>query len=246
MKRRELLTPSEEPPSPDVTQTIMNYKTLEELNKAFFSHKEGEPDKVSRRIQFKQKESSYLEDFTNQKIQNKDRITERKKWLYKIRENKIMDCWMNQKWDNLIRNNGEVYTNRLNSTSIGFAKNLSMTSSQYTNRNSFQNRDCQSSTPARDIVVERAQKYKYKMDKLKLLWNKTTFLKFYDLKRMSIDQSKLNGVVIQIKDKLWKPQVREEATMEVVIDSFGQSKGYLINGFHGEGIKQIVQFTVIK
>lgn len=147
----------------------MNYKTLEELNKAFFTHKEGDSTKNARKIQFKQGEVSYIEDFTNQQILNKDKLTERKKCLSKMRENKVMDCWMNQKCDNLIQNSGKVFTNRLNVTSIGFAKNLSMTSSQYTNRNGFQARECRSSTPARDIILEKAQKYKYTMDKLKLL-----------------------------------------------------------------------------
>ena len=68
-----------------------------------------------------------------------------------------------------------------------------------------------------------------------MIWNKIT-----------LEQTKFNAAVIQVKDKLWKPQVREEGTMEVVVDELGHHKGYLINGFNGEGIRQIVEFTISK
>lgn len=40
--------------------------------------------------------------------------------------------------------------------------------------------------------------------------------------------------------------MREEASLEVVFNAQGQAKGYLIGGFNGSGIKQIVQLELLK
>jgi hypothetical protein len=50
--------------------------------------------------------------------------------------------------------------------------------------------------------------------------------------------------VLDATPKLWRPQVREEATIEVVTNEFGSTTGYLIGGFNGDAIKQIVEFKL--
>ena len=50
----------------------------------------------------------------------------------------------------------------------------------------------------------------------------------------------------KIRSKLWRPQVREEFSLDVVANSNGKIQGYLIGGFNGNGIKQIVGMDLIR
>ena len=73
-----------------------------------------------------------------------------------------------------------------------------------------------SSSPQNMIIYKKTQRYKYTMDELKLSWNKNTFVKFYELKQKIEDNSLISASIHDAKQKLWKPQVREEATIEVI------------------------------
>lgn len=179
---------------------------------------------------------------------------------------------MNQKCSNLIEYHGSnLNSNRLNMTIASMNGNRSLLFSQFSTRQKLESRDSHnpfqqkrfnlyspvpiysgesmtqenSKTPTRDLIVKKVQKYKYTMDKMKLSLNKTTFMKFYDLKRKLEDNSSLTAVATPIKAKLWKPQVREEATIEMISGPKGKPTGFLINGFNGDVIKQIVKFDVI-
>lgn len=103
-----------------------------------------------------------------------------------------------------------------------------------------------SSSPRNEVILKKTQKYKYTMDELKLSCNKNTFIKFYELKQKIEDNSWITATVTDSKQRLWKPQVREEATVEVVSNEKNERIGYIINGFNGEGIKQIVKFKIMK
>lgn len=165
-------------------------------------------------------------------------------------------------------------TNRMNATSVTFGTNRNIMTSQYTNRKllasqgvhkrckksaymNFMSPDSkffsdyspsESATGSAVSVVlpKKAQKLKYTMDKLKLTCNKTTFMKFYELKSKATNLQKLFGNITNIKSRIWKPQVREEWTLDIITNENGEPKGYLINGFNGDGIKQIVQLDIIK
>ena len=96
------------------------------------------------------------------------------------------------------------------------------------------------------MLMKKTQKIKYTMDELKLTCNKTTFMKFYDLKSKVANLQKLYANVTKIKSHVWKPQVREECTLDIVSGESGVPKGYLVNGFNGDGIKQIVQLSIYR
>lgn len=183
---------------------------------------------------------------------------------------------MNTKWASLIRSNNktQLHSNRMNMTSTGFAGNRSLITSQYTNRkllasqgiqgkvegtrfsnfmspnpkntSNYNLMDQRSCTPVKHVLPKKAQKIKYTMDSLKLTWNKDTFMKFYDLKSKAEQKDNFFATVTQVKSKIWKPQVREEWTLDMITDLKGKTRGYLINGFNGDGIKQIVQLEIIK
>jgi hypothetical protein len=55
----------------------------------------------------------------------------------------------------------------------------------------------------------------------------------------------LNINVQKVTTKLWRPQVREEATLDIISSKNG-IRGYLIGGFNGDGLKQIVQMSISK
>ena len=84
------------------------------------------------------------------------------------------------------------------------------------------------------------------MEELKLTWNKPTFLKFYQLKRNLNEKEKLYVNVQKVKTKKWRPQVREEFSLDVVTNPNGDIKGYLIGGFNGNALKQIVGMDIVK
>ena len=50
----------------------------------------------------------------------------------------------------------------------------------------------------------------------------------------------------KVKAKMWRPQVREEFSLDVISNSEGKIRGYLIGGFNGNGIKQIVEMNLIQ
>lgn len=83
------------------------------------------------------------------------------------------------------------------------------------------------------------------MDDLKLNCNKNTFMKFYQLKKKVKETHSLNIHVQEVITKLWRPQVREEATLNILNTKNG-TRGYLIGGFNGDGLKQIVQMSISK
>lgn len=180
---------------------------------------------------------------------------------------------MNEKCSSLVRSNAQCMgvPDPLNMTSSVFMTNRSLISSQYTHRRMLgsQKKDRRSKnhthinfhipmTPETagygsfaistvsglELIPKKEQKLKYTMDQLKLQCNKNTFLKFYQLKKKLEEKDQLSALAIKANPRLWRPQVREEATFDVVFDKYGQSKGYLIGGFNGNGIKQISQLTL--
>ncbi|CAI2385213.1 unnamed protein product [Moneuplotes crassus] len=94
------------------------------------------------------------------------------------------------------------------------------------------------------FLINNEQKLRYTMDELKLTCNKPTFLKFYQIKRTIKKRIRLAVQVQEVKSKLWRPQVREEFTLDVTSTPDGLLKGYLIGGFNGNGIKQISTMTI--
>ena len=180
---------------------------------------------------------------------------------------------MNFKCQNLMQNNNYsiMNTNRMNATSSSIGTNRSLLSSQYTNRKMLISRGihkrCKNRAimkyvspdskymnkyglnediPNQNVLPKKSQKLKYTINDLKLSCNKTTFMKFYELKAKAKTKQKFFANVTQIKSRMWKPQVREECTLDMITDESGKMSGYLINGFNGDGIKQIVKLDILK
>ena len=220
-----------------------------------------------------QRRLSEVETFANQPINIQDTKSLRFKEKPK-RKIEIVDSWMNTKWASLISdNNVSPKQIRMNMTN-GVLFNRSLMTSQYANRKNMFSQESKksskiktylnfhhpdsffieepklksdrSSSPKNEVLLKKTQRYKYTMDELKLSWNKNTFIKFYELKQKIEDNSSISAIVTDSKQKLWKPQVREEATVEVITNDKNEQIGYIINGFNGEGIKQIVRFKIMK
>jgi len=193
-----------------------------------------------------------------------------------FKEQNIEDQWMNEKFSNLVVSNAKslAVSKRMAATSNAFKDKRSLNSSHYTKRELIMSQrdkrknknntlvnffnpdtglvdersmsDFETSSPTKDILPKKEQKLKYTMDKLKLTCNKNTFLKFYHLKKNIDVKEKLSVSIYNALPKLWRPQVREESTIEVITTESGKNNGYLIGGFNGDGIKQIAKFSLTR
>ena len=256
---------------------ILNYRTLHELNAAFFSHIDSSSEKGKNlmnksAVSNGNPDPSCIVKFADQPITTDEKRMKRSKYTSRY-QNKIEDGWMNSKCQNLIRkhNYSILNTNRMNMTTSSFGTKRSLMSSQYTNRKMLISQGVQKksknstfmnfTSPGtkylneftltdeisnQGVLPKKTQRLKYTMDELKLSCNKTTFMKFYELKTKAKHNQKLTAIIHQIKSRMWKPQVREECTLDMIADASGKMTGYLINGFNGDGIKQIVKLDILR